>query len=205
MEPFRALVPFARREQRTRGGHTACELCGAPVADGHEHVFEVAHRAIRCACTACAVLFRDPGAGGGRFRTIPDRVLELSPFSPSPGDWARLEVPVQLAFLVRGDGFTAFYPSPAGAVEAPLSERAAEALAELVPLSAGVERDIEALLLHRPRSGAARCFLVPVVACYELVDVVRRRWRGFDGGDEGRAAVEEFVARLGTVARRVTS
>jgi hypothetical protein len=193
MEAFRALAPFARRD---KAAGTRCELCSAPIADGHAHVVELAARAIRCACGACAVLFRDAGAGGGRFRTVPDRVLKVSPFSPSAAEWARLEVPVQLAFLVRRDGWTAFYPSPAGAVEAPLSQRAAEALVELIPLSSGLEREIEALLLHRSRTGEARCFVVPIIVGYQLVDLVRRHWRGFDGGDEARKAIEDFFLRL---------
>src|SRR5262249_32963797 len=155
---------------RSVGPRAQCELCGAAIVDEHPHVFERAHRAIRCSCGACGVLFRDAGAAGGRYRTIPNRVLELVPFSPRPEDWLRLGLRVEVVLLVPRDGWVAIYPSPAGAVEAELSEEAAQALAELIPRSRRIERDVEALLLRRTRTGETRGFVVPIVTCYELVD-----------------------------------
>jgi len=194
-------MPFARRAPQRREDHARCELCGAPVAERHAHVIALERHELQCACTACAVLFRDAHAGNGRYRTVPARVIAARNFLPGDADWARVEIPVQLAFVVRREGWIAFYPSPAGTVEAPLSEAAAEALSSLVPLSAKVEPGVEALLIHRPRGGAnARCYLVPIDACYELVALVRRHWRGFDGGDEARAAIETFIARLDRAA-----
>ncbi len=197
-----ALMPFARRAQRRRRAHDRCELCGEAVAERHAHVVELATRALRCACTACAILFRDAHAGGGRFRTVPDRVVALAVATLSAADWARLELPVQLAFVVRDDGWTAYYPSPAGSVAAPLSERAAQALVELIPRATDITPHVEAILLHRPRGGGARAFVVPVAAGYELVGIARATWRGFDGGDDARAAIDNFIARLDAAAQR---
>ena len=204
MKPLRALLPFARRApQRSSDLSDAarCELCGAAVAERHAHVVALERDELQCACTACAVLFRDARAGHGRYRTVPERVVAARSFAPRDADWARLEIPVQLAFLVRRDGWVAMYPSPAGTVEAPLSEPASAELASLVPLAAEVEARVEALFIHRPRGGAgSRCYLVPIDACYELVALVRRHWRGFDGGDEARAAIDSFIARLDRAA-----
>ena len=33
---------------------------------------------------------------------------------------------------------------------------------------------------------------MPIDACYELVGRMRMTWRGFDGGQEARAALAEF-------------
>jgi hypothetical protein len=205
MLPFRALAPFARRVHVRREPHARCELCGATVGERHEHVVELADHALRCACGACAVLFRDARAGGGRYRTVSDRVIAVANARVPEADWARLEIPVRLAFVVRREAWLALYPSPAGPVESPLSDAAAQALATLIPPAAALEPEIEALLLHRTADGDTRAFVVPVDACFELVGLVRRHWRGFDGGDEARAAIEGFLARLEAVAERKTS
>ncbi len=198
MPSLRSLAPFVGGS--APAAHPRCELCGAAVGERHPHVVELARRALRCACGACAVLFRDPRAGGGRYRTVPERVRALP--APDGAAWARLEIPVGLAFLIRrGDGWTAAFPSPGGPVEAPLSDGAAAALAAAVPRSAEVEPEVEALLLHRPRGGAPECFLVPIDAGYRLVGRVRRRWRGFDGGDEARRAIDGFLAGIRGAAR----
>ena len=197
MLPLRALLPYARRGRRTTETAERCELCSAPVGEKHAHVVELAAHELRCACSACAVLFRDSRS---RFRTVPDRVLTLR--TVEDADWTRLEVPVQLAFLVRRGGWVAVYPSPAGPVEAELSPDATSALEALVPGARNVEQEVEAIFLSRPRNGRVRCFLVPVDACYELVGQVRKSWRGFDGGDQAHAAIDAFVARLAAVAKK---
>ena len=196
MQPFRALAPFARRAHARRETHARCELCAAPVGERHAHVVELQSRALSCACGACAVLFRDAGAGGGRWRTIPDRVVVAADGMVSDADWARLEIPVRLAFLVRRDGWVALYPSPAGPVEAPLSAAAARALATALPAAERVAPEVEALLVHRDAAGQTRALIVPLDAGYELVGLVRRHWRGLDGGDAVRAAIDEFLRRI---------
>ncbi len=42
----------------------------------------------------------------------------------------------------------------------------------------------------------ARCFVVPIDACYELVGRLRTVWRGFDGGQDAARAVDEFFGRV---------
>jgi len=54
--------------------------------------------------------------------------------------------------------------------------------------------DVEALLLRAPERGRAgfTCNLVPIDACYELVGRLRQLWRGFDGGGDAHAAMDQF-------------
>jgi hypothetical protein len=198
MMALRALAPFVKRAS-TRHAEARCELCGASVAEHHAHVVEVTMRTLKCACGGCAILFRDAGAGGGRWRTVPERVLVDPAFTAGDDALAALEIPVRLAFLTRPStvaGWVAFYPSPGGTVETPLSEAAAQALIATVPLAAEVEPDVEALLIHRRPGGATDCFLAPIDACYELVACVRRSWQGFSGGDAARQAIDGFFDGL---------
>ena len=187
---LRALAPFARRANLRREDHPRCELCGATISDSHAHVVELAAHTLRCSCGACAILFRDPGAGGGRYRTVPRRVLRVL---DDHIDWTPLEIPVRLAFVVRRESWVALYPSPAGPVEMELSQAAVTALTALMPTE--LEPEVEALLLQRSIEGKTRGILVPLDAAYDLIGLVRRHWRGFDGGD-ARASIDTWISRL---------
>jgi hypothetical protein len=202
MANLHALAAYTRRKVQTRPD--GCELCGAALGDAHPHVVALEDAALRCACGACAVLFRDAGSGGGRWRTVPDRVLRDGAFSPDDGEWAALEIPVGLAYVVNqtAGGRVAFYPSPAGPTPAPLGDEAWQRLAARTPLAGAVQDDVEALLLYRRRGQAAECFLVPVDACYELVGLVRRHWRGLSGGDAAWQAIDAFFDGLRARAAR---
>jgi hypothetical protein len=54
---------------------------------------------------------------------------------------------------------------------------------------------VEAALV-RVRGTRVEAYLVPIDACYELVGQLRRLWRGFDGGQEARLALDEFFTRV---------
>ena len=175
-----------------------CELCSTPVPSEHPHLVQVTDRRMLCACGPCGFLFDNPGAGGGEYRRVPDRYLADPGFSLTDARWDALQIPVGMVFFLynsaqsAGNGHhtvIACYPSPAGATESELSLEAwsdgvgASALAgELVP-------DVEALLVRREPS---TCLLVPIDACYRLVGLVRLHWRGFDGGQQAREAIEAF-------------
>jgi len=58
--------------------------------------------------------------------------------------------------------------------------------------------DVEALLVRRHRDARYDGFIVPVDVCYELTGLLRQKWRGIDGGDEARAALDELFASLRT-------
>src|SRR5690606_13062507 len=133
------------------------------------HVVELESRRMLCACRPCALLFTEHGAGGGRYRTVPERVRVDPGFTL---EWERLGVPVGLAFFFFSSSlkqWVALYPSPAGATEAELPDGALESFSR-EPLALALEPDVEALLVRRPRGAqTTECFLAPIDACYALV------------------------------------
>src|SRR5262249_57742651 len=55
--------------------------------------------------------------------------------------------------------------------------------------------DVEALLVRSvQRRGGFECYIVPIDACYELVGRIRRRWKGFDGGEDAWTEIDAFFA-----------
>ena len=50
-----------------------CELCDAPIGPGHRHLLARSTHELLCACRPCALLFDRDGAGGGRYRLVPER------------------------------------------------------------------------------------------------------------------------------------
>jgi hypothetical protein len=94
------------------------------VAPTHRHVVDLSSRAVRCACQSCAILF--PRLAGGRFRSIPDRVLTIDR-TVDAAVWSALGVPVYLSYLWFDstlDRWVAHVPSPAGVVEVELKDGA---------------------------------------------------------------------------------
>jgi uncharacterized protein DUF5947 len=124
---------------------------------------------------------------------------------------------------------TGFYPSPAGATECRLDLAAWDRLAADHPLLAAMAPDVEAALICRtagpdpaaprsassdpaaPRSASSdpaappkdsvEHFLVPIDTCYELAGRMRLYWRGFDGGEQARQSIAEFLDRVRALAR----
>jgi len=175
-----------------------CEMCGAPIAADHGHVARVETRELLCVCRACRLLFVHEGAAHGKFRPVSDRWVGGAALGLSDLAWARLGIPVRMAFFVADSqrGPVAFYPSPGGAIEAVIDDEAwagvrstSPALAELVP-------DVEAWLVDGRGKEGLDGFLVPIDACYELVARVRMHWRGMSGGDEARAQIDAFFANV---------
>ncbi|GAA4730254.1 DUF5947 family protein [Actinomycetospora chibensis] len=185
-----------------------CELCAGEVAPEHPHLVDVAGRVLKCACRPCALLFvdRTREMAGTAYRTVPDRYRYDAEFTLADAQWDALQIPVGMAFFlrnsVRADAVVACYPSPAGATESELD------LSEFVDgVGAGrlgemLEPDVEALLV-RHDSGRSECLLVPVDACYRLVGLVRRHWRGFDGGAEAWTHIDRFFDDARARARDV--
>ncbi|MET0739890.1 MAG: DUF5947 family protein [Acidimicrobiales bacterium] len=177
-----------------------CEMCAVVIPPEHQHVVNLESRGLLCTCRACYLLFVDRGAAGGKFRSVPDRHLSLTGFGMSQGEWDALQIPVSVAFFFHNsvmDKVVAFYPSPAGATESLLALDAWEQLVSANPVLVSLEPDVEALLVRRA-DGASDSFLVPIDACYELVGLLRTRWRGFDGGQDAHEAIDGFFAALAT-------
>jgi len=191
---------------RIRAGRPApspyerCEMCGAPVADEHQHVVNVGSRSLLCTCRACYLLFTHDDATLA-YRAVPDRYLSFSEL-PTPV-WDELELPVGTAFLFINsalDRVVAFYPGPAGATESELSLQAWERVVAAAPGLATLKPDVEALLVHA-EDQKVDAFLVPIDVCYELVGHLRKLWRGFDGGQDVRRRLAEFFAQVRTRSR----
>ncbi len=180
-----------------------CELCAALIPDEHGHVVDLQSRALMCACRPCYLVFAPQGAGGGRFRAVPERYLSFPEFSLTPAQWDGLQIPVGVAFFFLNsalDHVAAFYPSPAGATESLLSLDSWEEIVAANPDLDTLQPDVEAFLVRsaerREGTGVPECYLVPIDVCYELVGELRRLWKGFDGGTEAHAALEAFFDRV---------
>ena len=157
-----------------------------------------------CACGACGFLFDNPGAGGGAYRRVPDRVLVDLSFAITDTQWDALAIPVGMAFFLNNstqDRIIACYPSPAGATESELSMSAWQTGIGAARLAAELAPDVEALLVRRGYPP----LLVPIDACYRLVGLVKLHWRGFDGGSEAWAAIDAYFGELRADARPLGS
>ncbi len=158
-------------------------------------------RAVLCACRPCSLLFERDAAGGGHYRLIGERRERLDDLEISDLEWEQLQIPVDMAFLVRSSAESrvlAFYPSPMGVTESQLE------LSGWEDVLAALEPDVEALLVNRAR-GARRQWLVPIDDCYRLVAVIRTRWRGFTGGKEVWQELERFFDELDRRSRSPTT
>ena len=116
----------AERTSPARQPGEVCELCGEAIGDRHGHLVDLERRSLMCACRGCYLLFTPEGAGGGRFRAVPDRYVVFDDVRLSPAQWEAMQIPVSVAFFfvnsVLGQ-VAAFYPSPAGATESAASAR----------------------------------------------------------------------------------
>jgi hypothetical protein len=184
-----------------------CELCGEPIGAGHRHLLDLDSRELMCACRACKILFDRGAAGGGHYRLVPDRRLALPDFRLDDASWAELRIPVDMAFFFHNsqvDRVVAFYPSPMGPTESELELSEWASLEQANPVLASMEIDVEALLVNRAR-GARQHFLVPIEDCYDLVGLIRTRWRGFSGGKEVWEEIERFYGDLAARSKTMTS
>lgn len=177
-----------------------CEMCAVTISDEHAHVVNLESRALMCTCRGCYLLFTSEQAQL-RYRSVPDRYLRFPEVTLGAAEWDRLQIPVGLVFLFHNsvqDRLVAFYPGPAGATESELSLESWQRVVLDHPQLGVLRPDVEALLLRgedRDHEGYS-CHLVPIDTCYELVGTLRRLWRGFDGGQQARAAIEAFFATV---------
>ncbi|MEO7352498.1 MAG: DUF5947 family protein [Marmoricola sp.] len=182
-----------------------CEMCAEPINDEHQHVVNLESRSLMCTCRGCYLLFTAQDANL-RYRAVPDRYLSFPDFAFDQADWDALQIPVGLVFVFRNsvqDRVVAFYPSPAGATESELSLDSWSWIVAANPLLDTVLPDVEALLLRREERSldTFSCHLVPIDTCYELVGTMRQTWRGFDGGQEARGALDAFFQRVQELSR----
>ena len=200
--PFDVLRQFARKREM-RPPVEQCELCSAEIPAEHRHLLEFSRRTLICVCIPCSILFSDPGAGQGKYRLVPARFLKLSDFQMTDEQWDDLMIPVNMVYLFRNTAaqrVMAFYPSPAGAMESTLALEGWDVLVSSNPILHDLEPDVEALLINRVKNRGGEHYrehyIVPIDVCYELVGLIRLKWKGLSGGEEVWKAIEEFFARL---------
>ena len=194
------VIARISKSRRPSADGPRCEMCGGSIDAKHQHVVNTEQRSLLCACRPCYLLFTAERATL-KFRAVPDRYLSFPDFRLGPGHWDDLEIPVGLVFVFQNsalDGISAFYPGPAGATESTLPLTAWDRVVAENPALRALLPDIEALLLRAPvRSGEGyQCYLVPIDSCYELIGRLRQVWRGFDGGTEARAVIDEYFAAV---------
>jgi uncharacterized protein DUF5947 len=180
-----------------------CELCSAPIGPDHRHLLDLAKRELLCTCRACSLLFDRDAASDGHYRLVSDRRLRLDDFAMDDLAWEQLRLPVDMAFFFRSsrdERVMAFYPGPMGPTESLLGLEAWQELESANPVLATMAPDVEALLVNRAR-GARQHFLVGIDACYELVGLIRTRWRGLTGGSEVWREIGRFFDKLESEAR----
>jgi hypothetical protein len=181
-------------------------MCAELLPDDHGHVVDLDARSLMCTCRGCYLLFTVDGAGGTRYRAVPDRYVSFPDVRLSPGQWDALQIPVNVAFFFVNSTLgrvAAFYPSPAGATESLLPLETWDDVVAAHPQLGTLAPDVEAILVHAvgPDRRQPECFLVPIDACYELVGQLRLLWRGFDGGAEAHAALAAFFDGVRARAR----
>lgn len=176
-----------------------CELCALPLEEAHGHVVDTLDRRLLCTCYACGVLFAAPAESAARFKAASRRYAVLPGPLFSDSQWDALGIPIGLAFFFENAAsghIIAFYPGPAGATESQLPLDAWQDLRAREPLIASLVPDVESVLVYRPRGEAARSYIVPIDACYELVGLVRTHWSGISGGDDVQREIDAFFARV---------
>ncbi len=190
--------PRAGQGQDAAAEAERCEMCAEVLTNRHGHLVDTEKRSLACACRACYLLFTHEGAGGGRYRAVPERVCHDPDRSLTDTDWNELQIPVGMAFFFFNsalDRVVAGYPSPGGTTECELDLAAWDRLAAAHPLLAEMAPDVEAILVNRTEHGN-EVFLIPIDECYSLVGELRMYWQGFDGGAEVRAALATFLDSL---------
>ena len=217
--PLDVLRQFARRREM-RPPMEQCELCSAEIGPNHRHLLEFSKRTLICVCHPCSILFGDPVAGGGKYRLVPARYLILPDFRMTDEQWDDLMIPVNMVYIVNSTGggeripseaggakrvgeanhAMAFYPSPAGAMESTLPLEGWDTLVSNNPILNDLEPDVEALLINRVQNRGGESYrehyIVPIDTCYELVGLIRLKWKGLSGGEEVWKAIAEYFTGL---------
>lgn len=171
-----------------------CELCGTVLPQNHRHLLQLTERRILCACATCWA----SRSGDPELRPTGSRIVWLDGFELPEELWAKLQVPIGLAFFMRSsvaDAVVAMYPSPAGATESELDLPAWRELESLNPILTGLEPDAEALVVNRIADPHEHV-IAPIDECYGLVGAIKMSWEGISGGPAIEREVPAFFDDL---------
>ncbi|HYB80840.1 MAG TPA: DUF5947 family protein [Mycobacterium sp.] len=198
--PYDVLTGIRSNRRAPEPAGERCEMCSESIAEEHQHVVNLAGRQLMCVCRACYLLFTDSNAEL-RYRAVPDRYLAFPDSALDRRAWEALQIPVGVAFFFTNSALgrtVAFYPGPAGATESELDLDLWEAIRAADSRVGLLADDVEALLVRVPEDEFAQpqSYLVPIDACYEFVGRLRLLWRGFDGGQQARAFIDDFFSQI---------
>lgn len=171
-----------------------CDICGVTIPADHRHLLHLAERRIVCSCEACWAM----RSGEGDYRPTGSRTVWLPDLSLPDDLWANFQIPIGLAFFMRStvtECVVAMYPSPAGATESELHFDAWARMCELNPVLAGMEPDIEGLIVNR-LSEPPTYAIAPIDRCYALTGAIKATWEGISGGTGVDHAVTRFFEQL---------
>ena len=171
-----------------------CELCRGGIPDDHRHLLHLEERRIVCVCGTCWAL----RSGDPEYRPAGSRIVWLPDLDLPDHAWARLAIPIGLAFFMLSGStgaVVALYPSPAGATESELPMGAWRELCAANPVLDTLEPDAEGLIVNR-LAAPARHLIAPIDRCYALVGLVRARWEGISGGPGLTDAVSGYLEDL---------
>ncbi len=203
--PLSVLRRIATRPPPAARDET-CDMCAEEIGAEHQHVVDIESRQLMCTCRGCYLLFATPDAHQ-RYRAVPDTYLSFPDLELGSAAWDSLQIPVGLSFFFKSSilgRVVAFYPGPAGVAESELDLESWGSIVEANPQLNALTSDVEALLVTAPDDRAdARCFLVPIDACYELSGRLRMVWHGFDGGNEAREQISAFLDNVSQRSRPV--
>jgi hypothetical protein len=172
----------------------ACDLCGIGIAQDHRHLLHLVERRIVCACESCWAM----RSGEGDYRPTGNRTVWLPDLQLPDDVWAGFQIPIGLAFFMESTVtacVVALYPSPGGATESELHFESWSRMRELNPVLAGLEPDIEGLVVNRLSDPPAYA-IAPIDRCYELTGTIKAHWEGISGGAAVEGAVERFFEDL---------
>ena len=183
-----------RRPERRRETSAATSAAPSSRSD-HRHLLHLEERRILCACEPCVAM----RSGDGPYRPTGSRLLWLEGFELPEELWARLRIPIGLAFFMRSSSVgrvVGLYPSPAGRDRMRARARGLGGPLRRQPgCSTALDEDVEGLIVNRIRRAAPvrdrpdRRVLPP-----------GRRGQGELGGDlrrrRGRAVVPAFLEEL---------
>ena len=160
------------------------------------------------ACRPCYLVFAPHGAGGSASARCQIGSCPSPDFVLSSAQWDALQIPVGVAFFFMNSSLNTS-PRSIQAPQAPPSRccrsirgiRSSMRIPIWPRLCPTSKRSSFAAGIVDPEAAQAECYLVPIDVCYELVGELRRLWKGFDGGTEAHAALDEFFDRVRTKAR----
>lgn len=189
------LAGLISRAAQGGAGVERCEMCSVALAEEHRHLLDLDSGELCCSCQACSVLFLTEGAGDGRYRTVPQRYLRLVGLDLGAGGSPLAPVGLYFVRCLPDGRAIGSYPSPAGPTEAEVEAEDWAALVAANPVLSQLHRGVEVLLARR-MAGREGQWLAPLDAAYELVGIVRSRWRGMGGGGDVAAELEAFFDRV---------